>query len=92
MKNFIPGFLALLIALGLGLSKSGIASSMDNEPVYRWHEYNWAGTAEIYPPVIFEGTPTEAMIMFNCWDSGFRVCARAYEFNNIPTGIYLMKD
>ncbi len=73
------------------------ASSLNNKKtnhntiILDWHEYNYAGDTEKFPVVSFVGTEEEAQLAFGCIDVGPKICARAYDLNNIPTDYYLTK-
>ena len=90
--NHLPIFVFIVTAIA-----TTVISSFTNIKAKRstiildWHEYNYAGDTEKFPVVSFVGTEDEAQLAFGCIDVGPKICARAYDLNNIPTDYYLTK-
>jgi len=91
MKKSLLGFSALILAISLSAFTSGGIQKDDALVDYEWHKYNAAGTAELSPTVIFDGTAADARVDFGCPTSGSKTCGRAYDSNGLPLNIYITK-
>lgn len=92
MKKYLLGIFALVMAIGFSaFTVNSSNTSNQNEPVYRWHQYNSAGTAELSPVVELIGTATEARDAFDCPEGTSVNCARAYEMDQTRTDFFIKK-
>lgn len=92
MKKYLLGIFAIVLAIGFSsFTVNNSKKTPQNEVTFRWHQYNAAGTAELFPVVMVEGDEAFARQQFECPDGSLKICARAYDLDDNPTPILINK-